>query len=46
MRRILNRRDDTPEQRVGKWAFRQFVLGPVIAFVMLGLIALFIAIHG
>ncbi len=36
LRRHLNSRDDTIEQRVGKWALRQFVLLPLVILVAVG----------
>ena len=41
-----NRRDDTFEKRVGKWAFRQFVVLPIVVLVVIGIIALINAIRG
>ena len=42
---IWNRRDDTVGQRVGKWAFRQFVLLPVLIVLIAGVWALISALH-
>ena len=43
---LLNRPDDTVEKRVGKWAFRQFVVLPIVVIVVLGIILLVHAIRG
>ena len=43
---LSNRRDDTVDERVGKWVVRQCMVLPVVVIVLLAIVALIKFIHG
>lgn len=43
---LVSRPDDTVEKRFGEWAFRQVVVVPIIAIVVLGIIVLINVFRG